>query len=76
MQKTKEALVKDWSSLKTITKNVFEFTDGICLASVSGFSIYEALNHRSMWYKALLFAGLVIALQAFVLLVRHFNKAN
>lgn len=61
---------------KTVLKNVGEFVDASCLAAVSGFAITEALRHSGFWYKALLFAGVVIALQAFILLVRHFNYSK
>lgn len=64
-------------TLRTVSKNVAEFVDATCLAVVSGFAIYQARynrNLKSLWASVLLFAGLVIALQAFVLLVRHFNK--
>lgn len=63
---------------RTVTKNVCEFLDALALTAVSGYSIYEALqpNHKSFWYKGLLIAGVLIALQAFVLLVKHFNKPD
>lgn len=61
---------------KTVSKNVAEFADAAALAAVSGYSVYEALqpSNKSFWYRALLVAGVLIALQAFVLLVRHFNR--
>lgn len=75
MQKTKQWFGSNWTTTKIVWSNLCEFVDAACLASVSGFGIYTALQHKhEFWYDALLFAGLVIALQAFVLLVRHFNK--
>lgn len=74
MEKVKNWLKTNWKTTKTVWSNLTEFVDAVCLGSVSGFSIYTALHQKGFWYKLLLFAGLVIALQAFVLLVRHFNK--
>lgn len=73
---TKLTVSKNWTSTKVICANVAEFVDAACLAIVSGFAIYQARygNLKKAWADVLLFAGLVIALQAFVLLVRHFNK--
>lgn len=64
------------SVTKTCWDNAQELVDAACLASVSGYSIYESLqpNHKSGWYRALLIAGIVIALQAAALFVRHLNK--
>jgi hypothetical protein len=75
MEKVAGWLKKNWLALKTIWKNFAEFLDASCLLAVSGFSGYTALHNSSGWYKALLFASAVIGLQAFVLLVKHFNKA-
>jgi uncharacterized membrane protein YraQ (UPF0718 family) len=64
-------------TVQTVWKNFVEFLDGACLAVVSGFAIYESLtNHgfKKIWAYGLLFAGVVIALQATVLLAKHFNK--
>lgn len=74
--KIKDNLDYYGSSIKTVTKNVCEFADAAALAGVSGYSIYEALQpaHKTFWYRALLVAGVLIALQAFVLLVKHFNR--
>lgn len=69
----KQPIKNHISTTRTVTKNFCEFLDAACLAGVSGFAIYQALDQKGFWYKALLFAGLVIALQAFLLLVRHFN---
>jgi hypothetical protein len=74
MKNVKAQAVKDWSAAKIICKNFAEFLDASCLTAVSTYAIYESLRHKGWLYGVLLFAGLVIALQAFVLLVRHFNK--
>lgn len=76
IKKLKTWFGKNWTTTKVVLKNVSEFVDAAALAAVSGYAIYEALqsNHKSFWYKALLIAGVLIALQAFVLLVKHFNK--
>jgi ABC-type transport system involved in cytochrome c biogenesis permease subunit len=64
------------SITKTCWSNAQELVDAACLGAVSGYSIYESLQkgHTSGWYKALLVAGIVIALQALSLFVRHLNK--
>lgn len=74
MKNIKNWFVTNWNTTKVVAKNVAEFTDAAALTAVSGYSIYEALKHSSVWYRGLLVAGVLIALQAFVLLVRHFNK--
>jgi hypothetical protein len=69
---------QNYQTAKTVTKNVIEFYDALCLAGVSGFAIWQALDkyRGSFWYKLLLLAGVTIALQAFILLVRSFNKVS
>lgn len=62
-------------AIKTTWKNFAEFADAAALASVSGYAIFQAIHNKGYWYKALFFAGALIALQAFVLLVKHFNKS-
>lgn len=75
MKKIKDWFTRNWKTTKIVVTNAIEFLDAACLAGVSGYAIYSALTHqRNIWYKLLLFAGMVIALQAFVLLVKHFNK--
>lgn len=74
MQKIKNWFIRNWKTTKIVVTNALEFLDAACLAGVSGFAIYSALTKHTIWYKVLLFAGCVIALQAFVLLVKHFNK--
>lgn len=77
MKYSLKAIQDNIVTTKTVLKNVIEFVDASCLAAVSGFAIFIALKHlQGNWYKALLFAGVVIALQAFILLVRHFNHPN
>lgn len=72
----KDKILSNVTTTKTVLKNVSEFVDAACLSAVSGFAVSEGLKHTGFWYKALLFAGVVIALQAFVLLVRHFNYSR
>lgn len=74
MTNAKRVFIDDWATAKTVLKNLSEFLDAAALAAVSGYSIDEALKHQTFWYKVLLVAGVLIALQAFVLLVKHFNK--
>lgn len=74
MQKIIDWLKKNWAATVTITKNIFEFLDASALASVSGYAVYAGLHGQGLWYKALLGAGTLMALQAGVLLIRHFNK--
>ena len=76
MENLKKKAADNITAIKTVSKNVFEFADATALSAVSGFSIYQSLHHTSVWYKALLVAGVLIALQAAILLVRHFNKSN
>lgn len=65
-----------FKSAGTTCRNIAEFADAVALASVSGYSFHESLHHRGNWYKALLFASVLIGLQASILLVRHFNTAE
>lgn len=74
MKNIKDIAVKDINTAKVIWRNFVELLDASCLTVVSAYAIYEALKHNQWTYKGLLFAGVVIALQAFVLLIRHFNK--
>lgn len=77
LETTNTTIKQNWSATKVVTKNIAEFVDATCLAIVSGFAIYQAhfgnLHLSKVYSDVLMFAGLVIALQAFVLLVRHFN---
>lgn len=63
-----------WDEAQVVGKNAFEFVDAACLSVVSGYAMYQGW-HNATWFGWILrFAGAAIALQAFVLLVRHFNK--
>ena len=76
---SRQKVQENWTVTKTVFHNLVEFTDAACLGITSGFAIYQARTNtglKHLWANVLLFAGLVIALQAFVLLVRHFNKPN
>lgn len=77
MENAKKTVTANIGSIKTVATNLAEFVDAACLAIVSGFAIYQAhfgkLGLTKLWSDVLLFAGLVIALQAFILLVKHFN---
>lgn len=76
MEKVKSSVKQNYDQARLITRNVAEFVDAVCLTIVSGFAIYTYVHtvHRTLWDFALGFAGVAIALQAFVLLVKHFNK--
>src|SRR3990167_9664525 len=63
-------------TVKVVTRNAVEFVDAVCLAGVAGFAVYTGLHNEGMWYQLLLFAGVAISLQAFLLLVKHFNKVE
>lgn len=80
LSNTKQSASKNWTATKTVCTNVAEFVDAACLATVSGFAIYQAhwgkLGLSKVWADVLLFAGLVIALQAALLLVKHFNYSK
>ena len=73
---TRNQVKQNWATTKTVTHNAVEFYDALCLATVSGFAIYVYLHtgHKELWDYALGLAGVTIALQAFLLLVRTFNK--
>lgn len=72
----KQQISTNIKTTKVVWNNATEFIDAACLAGVSAYAIYESLqqNHKSFWYRTLLLAGCLIAIQAFVLLVKHFNK--
>jgi hypothetical protein len=73
---TKANVKKNWSTTCVVFKNFVEIVDAACLAGVSGYAIYVELHntHKHVWDYALLYAGLAIALQAFILFVRALNK--
>jgi hypothetical protein len=70
IETTKKNVKQNWQATRVVTSNFAEFVDAACLAGVAGFAIYSSLHKKEFWYRALLFAGLVIALQAFLLLVK------
>lgn len=73
--KIKDNITRNWKTTKIVGRNLLEFTDAICLTAISGYAITEAFAQRNeFWYQLLLFAGLVVAIQAFLLLVKNFNK--
>jgi hypothetical protein len=76
MKRIKDWFVKYWNIAVTVGRNIAELADAVALAGVSGFAIHQALqaNHvQSYWYRSLLCGGVLIALKAFWLLVKHFN---
>lgn len=76
MDKFKNTVSEFIATTKNIWANASEFVNASCLAAVSGYAGYQALhNLQDNWYKALLFASIVIALEALTLYVRHFNRA-
>lgn len=79
VKNVKSVVSDNWTNTKIVAKNAFEFVDAACLGIVSGFAIYQGYNNDTLprlWAKVLIFAGVLIAVQAFVLLVRHFNKSS
>ena len=74
IHKSSEAVKRNWKTTKVVVKNLVELVDAVALAAVAGFAIYSSLGETANWYKALLGAGVLIAVQATLLLVRHFNK--
>jgi hypothetical protein len=70
----KAEVIKDFNATKTVWKNFVELLDASCLSVVSVYAIYEALQHSHEWqFKGLLLAGVVIALQAFILFCATFE---
>lgn len=61
---------------KVIYCNLVEFLDAVFLGVVSGFAIYTYYHatHRHAWEYLLGLSGVAIALQAFILLSKHFAK--
>lgn len=72
--KFSEAVKRNWKTTKVVSKNLVELVDAVALAAVAGFAIYSSLGESGNWYKALMGAGVLISIQATLLLVRHFNK--
>lgn len=76
MDKIKSGVSDFVATTKNIWANASEFVNASCLLAVSAYSGYQALqNVHDNWYKALLFASVVIGLEALHLYVRHFNRA-
>lgn len=75
MDKFKSAVSNFTATTRNVWANASEFVNASCLAAVSGYSGYQALQHiKDNWYRALLFASVVIALEALTLYLRHFNR--
>lgn len=74
MDKLKQWFVKNWKTTQVVVKNVVELVNAIALAGVAGFSIHQSLNEQSVWYRVLLFAGVLIAVQASALFIKSLNK--
>lgn len=74
MDKVKQTIKRNWKTTQLVAKNVLELTDAAALAGVAGFAIYKSLGETAIAYRVLLFAGVLIALQAALLLVRSLNK--
>jgi hypothetical protein len=70
----RDFITNNWQTTTKVCRNAAEFIDALALSACAGYAIYESLHHHGLWYFGLKVAGLLIALQAFVLLVRHFNK--
>lgn len=62
--------------VKTLARNVGEFLDAVSFTAVALFTLYVSFVKRgeSNWYWALLAAGLIVSIQAFALLKKHFSK--
>lgn len=77
--KVKESVKSNVNTTRVVVKNFVEFLDAACLTIVAAFTLYQARTNgdlKTVYSWILTFASVVIALQAFVLLVRHFNKES
>lgn len=76
MKNLVEQLKTRWTDCKRVCNNVAEFLDACFLATVSGYAIYVFVHtaDKTLWDWALGLSGVAIALQAFLLLVKHFNR--
>lgn len=72
----KDKAKKQVTTVKTVLKNVAEFVDAVAFTAVALFSVFTGFTNReeNNWYYGLLAAGLVVSIQAFALLIRHFKK--
>lgn len=74
MEKVKQNVSKNWKTTQVVSKNVVELVNAAALAAVAGFAIHQSLHEQSVAYKTLLFAGVLIAVQAAYLFVKSLNK--
>lgn len=70
----KDKIKKQADTTKTVVANAAEFLDATAFGVVAGWAIYSGLKNEGNWYKVLLAFGVLVALQAFRLLVKHLNK--
>jgi hypothetical protein len=68
-----ELIAGKWETAGRVARNIADFADAAAVAAVSIYSLNASLHHKGGWYKLLLVASVLIALQAFWLFVRHFN---
>lgn len=75
MSKDKPSKVEE---IKTLARNVGEFLDAVSFTAVALFTLYVSFVKRgeSNWYWGLLAAALIVAVQAFGLLIKHFKKES
>lgn len=74
MEKVKQWFVRNWKTTQLISKNVVELVNAAALAGVAGYAIHQSFNETAGWYRVLLFAGVLIALESALLFVRSLNK--
>lgn len=76
MSKVKETVSTKIDHTKTVVTNIGEFLDAVAFTVVALFAVIAGLQHRqdNKWYWGLLAAGLLVSVQAFGLLVKHFSK--
>lgn len=67
---------KKAAEAQNVLKNFTEFIDAVAFTVVALFAVYHGVKNMnvSKWYWGLLGAGLIVSMQASLLLVRHFNK--
>lgn len=74
MNKVKAKVTEVASTTKTVTLNISEFVNALCLAAVTAAGFVTALDNRQeLWAKGLFVASAVVAIQAFGLFIKHFN---
>jgi len=74
VKQVKKSVQKHWSTTKVVTKNVVDLANATALVGVAGFAIYESIHERGVWYRVLLLAGVLIAVEGAHLLLKHFNQ--